>query len=142
MLGGKQPLFCDNHFALDGLDTARMEESKDSGEKDEISDCTEAVDPEELELTRFKQLPPPDEFGYGNPFLMFACLTVLLQHRDIIMKTGMEYDELAMYFDKMVRKHNVNKVLHQARILYTEYIRMQQKIQTETYQDEDVQFSL
>lgn len=140
LLGGKQPSFCDNHFAEDGFGTPCLE---GFGEKEErISDCVEAVDPEELKADRFKQLPSPEEFGYGNPFLMFTCLTVLLQHRDIIMKTGMEYDELAMYFDKMVRKHNVNKVLHQARVLYTEYIRMQQKIQTESYQDDDVQFSV
>lgn len=144
MLDGKQPSFCDNHFALDdGLDTGRSEDAKEASEKEDgISDCMEAIASEEMEISRYKQLPAPEDFGYGNPFLMFACLTVLLQHRDIIMKTGMEYDELAMYFDKMVRKHNVNKVLHQARVLYTEYIRMQQRIQSENVKEEDVKFSI
>ncbi|XP_045164728.2 TBC1 domain family member 25-like [Mercenaria mercenaria] len=119
------PSFCVDHFNINSDETARTDESKDAIG---ISDCVEATDPDEGKLAKFKQLPTPDEFGYGNPFLMFLCLTVLLQHRDIIMKSGMEYDELAMYFDKMVRKHNVNKVLHQTRIMYTEYIRMQQKL--------------
>ena len=119
------PSFCVDHFDIQGEETARTDESKDANG---ISDCIEATDPDEVKLDRFKQLPSPDQFGYGNPFLMFLCLTVLLQHRDVIMKSGMEYDELAMYFDKMVRKHNVNKVLHQTRIMYTEYIRMQQKL--------------
>lgn len=142
-LSGKQPSFCENHFGLDGFESARSEESNDVSDRDDkISECMEVLDLEESEVSRFKQLPPPDEFGFGNPFLMFACLTVLLQHRDIIMKTGMEYDELAMFFDKMVRKHNVNKVLHQARILYTEYIRMQQKIQNENTTEEDGSFSV
>lgn len=76
------------------------------------------------------KLPPPEVFGCGNPFLMFICLTLLLQHRDVIIRNHLEYDEMAMLFDKMVRKHDVHKVLHQARILYTDYLQShQQKIQ-------------
>lgn len=69
------------------------------------------------------ELPPPSEFGNGNPFLMFLCLTLLLQHRDYIMRTGLDYNEMAMHFDKMVRKHNVIKVISQARRLYQDYLR-------------------
>ncbi|ETN60785.1 TBC1 domain family [Anopheles darlingi] len=72
-------------------------------------------------------IPPPLEFGGGNPFLMFLCLTILLQHRDYIMKTGMDYNEMAMHFDKMVRKHNVTRVLNQARQMYAEYRRLYQQ---------------
>lgn len=77
-------------------------------------------------------LPPPNEFGGGNPFLMFLCITVLLQHRDHIMTKGMDYNEMAMHFDKMVRKHNVIRVLNQARQMYARYIKQhtiaQQKV--------------
>lgn len=77
-------------------------------------------------------LPPPNEFGGGNPFLMFLCITVLLQHRNHIISKAMDYNEMAMHFDKMVRKHNVNKVLNQARQMYAGYIKQhtmaQQKI--------------
>ncbi|KFM78952.1 TBC1 domain family member 25, partial [Stegodyphus mimosarum] len=69
-------------------------------------------------------LPPPYELGGGNPFMLFLCLTLLLQHRDMIMKSHMDYDELAMHFDKMVRKHNVHRVLHQARAMFREYLQM------------------
>lgn len=68
-------------------------------------------------------LPGPTEFGGGNPFLMFLCIAVLCQHRDPVMKTGMDYNEIAMHFDKMVRKHNVTRVLNQARILYAAYLK-------------------
>lgn len=70
-------------------------------------------------------LPPPGQLGGGNPFLMFLCLTVLLQHRDYIMRNRMDYNELAMHFDKMVRKHNVNRVLNQARQMYSMYLKQQ-----------------
>ncbi|XP_035777349.1 uncharacterized protein LOC118458714 [Anopheles albimanus] len=82
-------------------------------------------------------LPPPLEFGGGNPFLMFLCLTILLQHRDYIMKTGMDYNEMAMHFDKMVRKHNVTRVLNQARQMYAEYRRLyqQQRMQQQLQQN-------
>ncbi|CAC5413076.1 TBC1 domain family member 25 [Mytilus coruscus] len=73
------------------------------------------------------ELPPPEEFGSGNPFLMFICLTLLLQHRDVVIQNHLEYDEMAMLFDKMVRKHDVHKVLHQARILYADYLQSQQR---------------
>lgn len=68
-------------------------------------------------------LPGPKEFGGGNPFLMFLCISVLCQHRDPIMKSGMDYNEIAMHFDKMVRKHNVTRVLNQARIMYAAYLK-------------------
>jgi hypothetical protein len=70
-------------------------------------------------------LPPPSEFGGGNPFLMFLCLTVLCQHRDTVMSNGMDYNEMAMHFDKMIRKHNVTRVLNQARQMFATYLRQQ-----------------
>lgn len=72
-------------------------------------------------------LPPPNEFGGGNPFLMFLCITLLLQHRDYVMRNQMDYNEMAMHFDKMVRRHNVNKVLNQARHLFAGYMRTHSK---------------
>ncbi|KAG7172769.1 TBC1 domain family member 25-like [Homarus americanus] len=69
-------------------------------------------------------MPPPEEFGGGNPFLMFLCLTLLLQHRQLIMQNKMDHNELAMHFDKMVRQHNVNKVLGQARRMFETYLKL------------------
>lgn len=86
-----------------------------------------------IEMTKIAGiLPPPHEFGGGNPFLMFLCLTILLQHRDYIMKTGMDYNEMAMHFDKMVRKHNVVRVLNQARRMYAEYKKLHDKNATKS----------
>lgn len=68
-------------------------------------------------------LPPPHEFGCGNPFLMFLCITLLLQHRDFVMRNQMDYNEMAMHFDKMVRRHNVHRVLNQARQLFAGYLK-------------------
>jgi hypothetical protein len=68
------------------------------------------------------KLPPPAEFGGGNPFLVLLCVTLLRQHRDIIMRAHMDYNELAMHLDRMVRKHNVRRVLREARALYRDYL--------------------
>lgn len=73
----------------------------------------------------FCSLPPPEEFGGGNPFLMFLCLTLLRQHRDFIMGNQMDYNEMAMHFDKMVRKHNVTRVLDEARAMFATYLKQQ-----------------
>lgn len=87
---------------------------------------------EVTEMGKPNLLPSPTEFGGGNPFLMFLCITVLLQHRNHIISTSMDYNEMAMHFDKMVRKHNVTKVLNQARRMYARYMKQhtmaQQKI--------------
>jgi hypothetical protein len=78
------------------------------------------------------QLPPPSEFGGGNPFLMFLCLTVLQQHRDVVMNSGMDYNEMAMHFDKMIRKHNVTRVLNQARQMFAAYLQKQASLNNNT----------
>lgn len=88
-------------------------------------------------LDRSQKLPPPQDFGAGNPFLMFLCLTILLQHRHFIINKKLECEEIDMYFQRLTRKQNVHKVLHQARTLYTEYLRNQQKIDEEFKSIED-----
>ena len=69
-----------------------------------------------------ERLPEPTEFGDGNPFLIFLCMACLLQHRSQIMKQGYDYQEIAMYFDRMVRKHDVEQTLSIARKLFAEYL--------------------
>lgn len=68
------------------------------------------------------RLPPPTELGAGNPFLIFLCLACLLQHRRHIMAARLDYQDIAMYFDRLVRGHNVERVLAQARKLFREYL--------------------
>ena len=68
-------------------------------------------------------LPPPEELGCGHPFLLFVCLAVLLQERNQIMESKMEYDDMVMHFDKMARSHSPNKILSKAMRLFAEYLR-------------------
>lgn len=95
----------------------------------QASACEEAAE-EDLTVTivddqkRPGELPPPNEFGGGNPFLMFLCLTMLMQHRETIIRSKMDYNEMAIHFDKMVRKHSVHRVLNQARKMYGDYLKL------------------
>ena len=95
----------------------------------ELNSCEEAMENPSIDFIRtsftLPKLPPPDEFGYGNPFLLFLCLTLLMQQRDHIIHNKMDYNDLAMHFDKLVRRHHVNRVLHQAQSLYAVYLRSQ-----------------
>jgi len=68
------------------------------------------------------RLPAPPQFGQGNPFLMFLCIACLLEHRDYIMRSQLDYQDIAMYFDKLVRGHDVDRVLAHARRLFAEYL--------------------
>jgi len=72
------------------------------------------------------RLPAPDRLGGGNPFLMFLCLVTLLEQRDVVMSRGMDYNDMAVHYDRIARCHDVGRVLKKARVLYTEYL-MQQK---------------
>ncbi|KAG5836015.1 hypothetical protein ANANG_G00250110 [Anguilla anguilla] len=67
-------------------------------------------------------LPPPQEFGKGNPFMLFLCLSILLEHRDHIVKNSLDYNELAMHFDRLVRRHNLARVLQRAKALFADYL--------------------
>lgn len=104
-------------MALDNQLTVTQEQCE------EATELTALIPAGTLEDQLTGLLPPPSEFGGGNPFLMFLCITMLLQHRDFIMRNQMDYNEMAMHFDKMVRRHNVARVLSQARQLFAGYLR-------------------
>ena len=68
-------------------------------------------------------LPHPRFLNDGSPFPLFLCLAVLLINRENIITNQMDYSMLAMFFDKMSRKHDSIKVLMRAKSLFYEYIR-------------------
>ncbi|XP_014256585.1 TBC1 domain family member 25 isoform X2 [Cimex lectularius] len=117
----KSPTNCGNEAKSSLLERRRvtLEEIPTSNGKLETSQ-NEKAEPRQL----CGPLPSPREFGDGNPFLMFLCITVLTQHREPIMHQGMDYNEMAMHFDRMVRKHDVTKVLNQARLMYESYLKL------------------
>ena len=84
---------------------------------------------EEASEDRLPPLPPPSELGCGNPFLMFLCLSTLILQRDHVMSSCHDYNDIAMYYDKMVRQHRVESVVHYARQLYATYLRELQQQQ-------------
>ncbi|XP_071981113.1 TBC1 domain family member 25 [Engystomops pustulosus] len=90
--------------------------AKDEGDAQLEAEQTAASSPAPISL------PPPQEFGRGNPFMLFLCLSILLEHREQIMKQNMGYDELAMHFNRLVRRHNLNRVLHRAKALFADYL--------------------
>ncbi|KAM6228590.1 LOW QUALITY PROTEIN: TBC1 domain family member 25 [Spheniscus humboldti] len=67
-------------------------------------------------------LPPPEELGQGNPFLLFLCLAMLLEQREAVMARAGDYNEVAMHFDRLVRRHHLPRVLHRAKGLFARYL--------------------
>ncbi|XP_068780180.1 TBC1 domain family member 25 [Struthio camelus] len=67
-------------------------------------------------------LPPPEELGQGNPFLLFVCLAMLLEQREAVMARASDYNEVAMHFDRLVRRHDLPRVLHRAKALFARYL--------------------
>ena len=89
----------------------------------------------EVTEDRLPPLPPPSELGCGNPFLMFLCLSTLILQRDRVMSSCSDYNDIAMYYDKMVRQHHVEHVVHYARQLYATYLRELQQQQKDDSDD-------
>uniref|UniRef100_A0A4W6E8J1 TBC1 domain family, member 25 n=1 Tax=Lates calcarifer TaxID=8187 RepID=A0A4W6E8J1_LATCA len=119
--GERTPLIknCDNGFSP-------VSSSNSLPSPDNKSPTTTANMPSSLkaETTSIKpcSLPPPQEFGKGNPFMLFLCLSILLEHRDHIIKNSLDYNELAMHFDRLVRRHNLSRVLQRAKALFADYL--------------------
>ncbi|XP_059728414.1 TBC1 domain family member 25 [Haemorhous mexicanus] len=67
-------------------------------------------------------LPPPEELGQGNPFLLFVCLAMLLEQREAVMARAGDYNEVAMHFDRLVRRHHLPRVLRRAKALFARYL--------------------
>ncbi|XP_065509422.1 TBC1 domain family member 25 [Caloenas nicobarica] len=83
------------------------------------SSCSSSSSEEELGLEDDgAPLPPPAELGQGNPFLLFLCLAMLLEQRDAVMARAGDYNEVAMHFDRLVRRHQLPRVLHRAKGLF------------------------
>ena len=84
----------------------------------------------EQQLRAGSLLPPPQDLGDGNPFLLFVCLSILLAHRQTILTSEMKHHfELAMHFDKMIKRHHLSKTLVQARSMFADYLKAQQREQ-------------
>lgn len=63
--------------------------------------------------------------------MLFLCLSILLEHREHIVKNGLDYNELAMHFDRLVRRHHLGRVLQRAKSLFAEYL------QSEVWESEE-----
>jgi len=64
----------------------------------------------------------PAQIGSNDAFMLFMCLTILLQNRDKIMQNKMDANDVQLYFDNMIRKHSVRSVLSDARNLFHTYL--------------------
>lgn len=77
----------------------------------------------EEDFVKLEPLPHPRYLNDGSPFPLFLCLAILLINRDHVLNNQMDYAMLAMFFDKLSRKHDSAKILSKARNLYFEYIK-------------------
>ena len=94
--------------------------SQDLNLSDEVDD-KDTENPSQNSMT-LNRLPTPAVFGGSNPFLMFMCIAAILQHRDYIIEQQLDYQEIAMYFDRLVRRHNLKKTLNLARKMFADYL--------------------
>eukprot|EP00794_Sanderia_malayensis_P005920 gene5920-6606_t len=67
-------------------------------------------------------IPHPWLINSGCPMTLLLCLSLLLLHREQILKK-VDYNDLGMYFDKLIRQHDAAKTLLKAKGLFVEYIK-------------------
>ena len=68
-------------------------------------------------------LPHPKFLNDGSPFPLFLCLAILLENRDTIISNKMDYAMVAMFFDKLSRRHDSSKIIVRAKTLFFQYLR-------------------
>ena len=73
-------------------------------------------------MTKSISLLSPDQLGSNDAFMLFLCLTILLQNRDKIISNNLDANDIQMYFDGLVRKNDVVSVLDFARQLFHSYL--------------------
>ncbi|KRX65164.1 TBC1 domain family member 25 [Trichinella sp. T9] len=56
-----------------------------------------------------------------KPYLIFICMTLILQHRNLIMRKRMDINDMAMFFDNQMKHYNVKKILRLARRRFADY---------------------
>ncbi|XP_054151335.1 TBC1 domain family member 25 [Melozone crissalis] len=100
-------------------------EDPSSSSSSSCSSCSSSSSSSDEEVTVEDDgapLPPPEELGQGNPFLLFVCLAMLLEQREAVMARGGDYNEVAMHFDRLVRRHHLPRVLRRAKALFARYL--------------------
>ncbi|TGZ60742.1 hypothetical protein CRM22_008352 [Opisthorchis felineus] len=68
------------------------------------------------------RLPSPDQFGYGNPFLLFVCLSLLLEYREVLLANVNDASDLFAFYQHTAKKHNLLSILRRARSCYDQYL--------------------
>lgn len=74
-------------------------------------------------MEQLDPLPHPKYLNDGSPFPLFLCLAILLENRENIIVNKMDYAMVAMFFDKLSRRHDSTKIVMRAKSLFFEYIR-------------------
>lgn len=72
------------------------------------------------------ELPPPDQLGGGHPFLLFICISMLLEHKEKILEEVHEASDLFHLFQKENKRHNPVTILNRARTLFDQYLKDQE----------------
>jgi hypothetical protein len=57
-----------------------------------------------------------------NAFLLFTSLTLLLLHREPLLRKRLDANEISVYFDRLVRRHDAQQVLSISRQLFHTYL--------------------
>lgn len=63
--------------------------------------------------------------GFGNPFLVFLCLSLILEYRQEIMAGMKDPGDIIQFFQQKSMNHNLNRIVSRARKLFQRYLGQQ-----------------
>ncbi|CAH8577943.1 unnamed protein product [Schistosoma bovis] len=72
--------------------------------------------------TSVTHLRPPNQFGQGNPFLLFLSLSLILEYKEIIMLEIKEPGDIIQFYQQKSGKHNSSRILYRAKKLFNKYL--------------------
>ncbi|VDK34418.1 unnamed protein product [Taenia asiatica] len=74
------------------------------------------------------ELPSPDAMGGGsNPFLLFICVSMILEYREEILEQVHEVCDLFHLFQTYNKRHKLGSILNRARGLFDTYLKDQER---------------
>lgn len=68
------------------------------------------------------RIPQPEALGYGNPFLLFLCFSLLVEYREEIFAQVNDAGDMISFFQQQSKKHKLGRILQRARVHFNRYL--------------------
>ena len=120
----------ENSFSLSEICDFDLDDLSACANVNSSTTTASSAQPSYSSIGWLQRLPPGNTMWLeeDNPFLLFLCISLLLAHRNYLLKqTSLDEQEISMHFDRYRRRHHSERILACTRTLYAQYIQWARK---------------